>query len=97
MLASPDVQESWCCGPCICDGCNVYDDELKDTKELLDTKYLLDTSSQLFFGTVVSQELLACCDSRADVTFSVLRRWKGSDTQRILIRTWASPILMDTI
>jgi hypothetical protein len=81
ILAGPQLSEPRCCGPCICDGCNVYEDESMSAKQLV------TTSSDLFSGTVVSQGLLECCDTRAEVTFAVLRRWKGADSPRIIIRT----------
>jgi hypothetical protein len=69
-----------CCGPCICVGCvQLAGPEL--------ARHLLDTSSELFFGTVIAEELLTCCDSRAQITFNVIRRWKGADTPQVRIRT----------
>jgi hypothetical protein len=72
-----EAQEQDCCGPCDFKACVGGVDE--NAKR----------SSELFFGTVVAEELLACCDSRADVTFKVIRRWKGAEIPRVVIRTEA--------
>jgi hypothetical protein len=75
-----DAPAQDCCGPCEFRACvGPVESEL--------AKYLMDSSSELFFGTVISEELAPCCDRRADVTFRVLRRWKGSDAAQIRIRT----------
>ena len=83
LLLSSNVgaQEPNCCGPCICSVCAKFDDER------MAAKWLLDESSELFFGTVIAQELLSCCDSRAAITFRVLRRWKGAEPEVLLVRT----------
>src|SRR5262245_32188487 len=78
----PESQTPSCCGECIDNICIQRSDS--DT-----AKNLLSTSSELFFGTVVAQELVSCCNNRADVTFVVDHRWKGAETPRVVIRTWS--------
>ncbi len=58
------------------------------------SKDLLDSSDELFFGTVVRQELVCyeqgdqhVSHGRADITFDVIHRWKGSQVQRVTVRT----------
>ena len=83
LFASASVQAesraTGCCGPCDCKVC-VGGLEENATR-----------SSEVFFGTVVAAEVLNCCDvdPRADVTFKVIRRWKGAETPRVVIRTGA--------
>ncbi len=69
-----------CCGPCICVFC-----VQPPLPEL--AQRLMSSSSELFFGTVVAEQLVSCCDSRAEVTFRVLRRWQGADVPQVHIRT----------
>jgi len=84
LLAVPDKQVETpaqsCCGPCVCGICQqLAEPEL--------AQYLMDNSSELFFGTVVAEELVACCDRRADITFKVIRRWKGAEQPQVRVRT----------
>lgn len=79
--AQAESQARSCCGPCVCVLCNGGPEEDAG-------KYLLAHSSELFFGTVVAEELLPCCDDRrADVTFKVIRRWKGAEAPQVVVRT----------
>jgi hypothetical protein len=69
-----------CCGPCVEHACI----PLPEPKI---GESLSNSSSDVFLGTVIAQELAACCDERADVTFKVLRRWRGAETPTFRIRT----------
>ena len=78
----PEAQAPSCCGECIDNMCIQWSDS--DA-----ARYLLRTSSELFFGTVVAQELVTCCEHRADVTFMDDLRWKGAEKPRLVVRTWS--------
>jgi hypothetical protein len=69
-----------CCGPCVEHVC-------AEVPEPQRGESLSSSSSDVFLGTVVAQELASCCDERAEVTFKVLRRWKGAETPTFRIRT----------